>query len=54
MVEFTDHALERMAKRRITAEVVIRVLRNPRETVITKAERIAAYARVKRRLIVVI
>ncbi len=54
MVRFTDHAKDQMAQRGITEGEAMSVLSSPIETVRTRANRLASYARIEGKYIVVI
>ena len=54
MVRFTNHAKDHMRKRRVTDNEVATVLSNPSQTVVIRANRLASYASIHGKYIVVI
>lgn len=54
MVIFTHHARVQMRERGITEGAVREVLSNPAETILTRANRLASYAQIRAKYIVVI
>ena len=54
VVKFTVHAIDQMPLRGIGREEVIEALDRPRETIVTKGGRLASYALIEERYIVVV